>query len=156
MRMIFLRAAPTIVALLIGIVIGGQMGLFAGTRPPDLGVHQGRLKPAPSTPNCVNSQSTAGDSRIAPLAYTGDGKIALARLHALVAAMPAGKVIDFRGDYLYAEFTSKWLGFVDDVEFYLDEQARLIHVRSASRLGHGDHGVNRRRVEAIRTALGNN
>ncbi len=144
----------SVAALLIGFVIGGQVGLLSGKRPADLGVHEGRFKPAPPTPNCVHSQSTDGYSKIAPLAYTGDGKAALKRLHALVAALPAAKVIDFRADYIYAEFTSKWLGFTDDVEFYLDEQAGVIHVRSASRLGREDFGVNRQRVEAIRTALG--
>lgn len=131
------------------------MGLFSGKRPADLGVHEGRFKPAPPTPNCVNSQSTEGYSRIAPLAYSGDGKIALARLHALVAALPAARVIDFRSDYVYAEFRSQWLGFVDDVEFYLDEKAAVIHVRSASRLGRKDFGVNRQRIEAIRASFGN-
>ncbi|MCX7164956.1 MAG: DUF1499 domain-containing protein [Rhodocyclales bacterium] len=154
MRTVLRRAILTIVALLTGIVAGGQMGLFAGKRPADLGVHEGRLKPAPTTPNCVNSQSADGYSRIAPLTYAGDGKSAMARIHAIVEAMPAGKLIDFRGDYIYAEFTSKLLGFVDDVEFFLDEKAGVIHVRSASRLGHGDHGVNRQRVEAVRQALG--
>jgi len=143
----------TIAALLIGIVAGGQMGLFAGKRPTDLGVHEGRLKSAPPTPNCVNSQSAGGYAGIAPFGYSGDGKLALARLHALITAIPAGKVIEFRADYIYAEFTSKWLGFVDDVEFYLDEKAGVIHVRSASRLGRKDFGVNRQRVEEIRRAF---
>ena len=120
-----------------------------------MGVHQGRLKPAPPTPNCVNSQSTDGYSKIAPLVYTGDGKAVLKRLNALVAAMPGTKVIDFRADYIYAEFRSKWLGFVDDVEFHLDERAAVIQVRSASRLGRKDFGVNRQRIEAIRAAFGN-
>jgi len=153
MPIVLRRALLTIAALLIGLVAGGQMGLFTGSRPTDLGVHDGRLKPAPSTPNCANSQSTDGYSMIAPLAYSGDGKIALARLHALVATMPTAKVIEFRGDYVHAEFTSKWLGFVDDVEFQLDEKARVIHVRSASRLGRGDFGVNRHRVETIRAGF---
>ena len=130
------------------------MGLFSGRRPADLGVQEGRLKPAPPTPNCVNSQRGDGYSRIAPLAYAGDGKAALARLHALVAALPAARVIDFRSDYVYAEFSSKWLGFVDDVEFHLDEKAGVIHVRSASRLGRKDFGVNRQRIETIRAAFG--
>jgi len=144
-----------IAALLAGMIIGGQMGLFAGKQPADLGVHEGRLKAAPPTPNCVNSQSKGGYSAIAPFAYSGDGKLALARLHAIVAAMPAAKIIDSRPDYFYAEFASRWLGFVDDVEFYLDEKAAVIDVRSASRLGRKDFGVNRQRVEAIRAAFGN-
>lgn len=130
------------------------MGLFAGTRPTDLGVRDGRLKAAPVTPNCVNSQSTGGYSAIAPLAYDSDGKMALARLQALVAANPAAKIIESQPEYFHAEFRSKWLGFVDDVEFHLDQPARAIHVRSASRLGRGDYGVNRQRVEALRAAFG--
>ena len=130
------------------------MGLFAGSRPTGLGVHEGRLKLSPPTPNCVNSQSADGYSKIAPLAYAGDGRAALARLKALITTMPAARVVEFRADYLYAEFTSRWLGFVDDVEFYLDETAGVIHVRSASRVGRKDFGVNRERVEAIRQGLG--
>ncbi len=129
------------------------MGLFASGRPADIGVHDGRLKEAPPTPNCVNSQSTDGYSKIAPLSYAGDGRKALARLHQIVASLPAARVIDSRPDYVYAEFASRWMGFVDDVEFYLDEKAAVIHVRSASRLGRKDFGVNRERVEAIRTAF---
>ena len=155
-RKVLRGVLATLVALLAGIVIGGQMGLFAGTRPGDLGVHEGRLKAAPLTPNCVNSQSTGGYPAIAPFAYGGDGKPALVRLRAVVAAMPAAKIIDSRPDYFHAEFTSKWLGFVDDVEFHLDEKTRVIHVRSASRLGRKDFGVNRQRVEAIRAALDSN
>lgn len=154
MRAVLRRVVPAIVALLIGIVAGGQMGLFAGKRPTDLGVHEGRLKPAPPTPNCVNSQSAGAYSKIAPFGYTGDGKVALARLHAVIMAMPGARVVEVQAGYVYAEFTSRWLGFVDDVEFLLDENAAVIHVRSASRLGRKDFGVNRQRVEAIREAFG--
>ena len=145
---------PALVVVLAGLIAGGQMGLFAGSRPAGLGVHEGRLKPAPPTPNCVNSQSAEGYSKIAPLAYAGDGKAAMARLNALVASMPTARTVEVGSDYLYAEFTSKWLGFVDDVEFYLDEAAGVIHVRSASRLGRKDFGVNRNRVESIREMFG--
>ncbi len=55
--------------------------------------------------------------------------------------------------YLYAEFKSAGLGFVDDVEFALDKKANLIHVRSASRLGVRDFNVNRKRIESIRAQL---
>ena len=155
-RTVLRRLLLAIVALPFALVLGGQAGLLAGTRPADLGAHEGRLKPAPPTPNCVNSQSTGGYSKIAPFTYAGDGRKAMARLHAIVGAMPAVKIIDSRPDYVHAEFTSRWLGFVDDVEFYLDAKAAVIHVRSASRLGHGDHGVNRQRVEAIRAVLDGN
>ncbi len=130
------------------------MGLLSGRRPKNLGVHDGQLKPAPSSPNCVNSQSAKGYSKIAPIAYTGDGKVALARINALVAATPGAKIVESKANYLYAEFTTKLLGFVDDVEFFVDEMASVIHVRSASRLGHKDFGVNRKRIESIREAFG--
>lgn len=151
-RKILRRGAPAIGVLLIGLLAAGQSGVFEGRRPNDLGVRQGKLKAASPTPNSVNSQSADGYARIAPLNYLGDGKIAMVKLHGIVAAMPAARIVESRPDYLYAEFKSKWLGFVDDGEFYLDEQAGVIHVRSASRLGRGDFGVNRRRVEAIRAA----
>lgn len=154
LRTLARRILLPLAVVLAGVIAGGQMGLFAGSRPTGLGVHEGRLKPPPSTPNCVNSQSVDGYSKIAPLAYTGDGKAALARLIALIATLPTARVVEVRPDYLYAEFTSKWMGFVDDVEFYLDEKAGVIHVRSASRLGRKDFGVNRERVEGIRLAFG--
>ncbi len=138
---------------MFGRITGDQMRLFSGSRPTNLGVHDGQLKPAPSSPNCVNSQSANGISKIAPIAYAGDGKAALARLNALVAATPSAKIIDSRVNYLYAEFSTKLLGFVDDVEFYLDEKAGVIHARSASRLGYKDFGVNRKRIEWIRAAF---
>ena len=56
-------------------------------------------------------------------------------------------------DYLYAEYSSALFGFVDDVEFYFPPETHIIHVRSASRLGHSDLGVNRKRIEAIRARL---
>ena len=74
------------------------------------------------------------------------------RLKAIVDAMPRTRVIDSRGDYLYAEFSTPLMGFVDDVEFYCD--GKVIHVRSASRLGYSDLGVNCKRIEAIREAFG--
>lgn len=130
------------------------MGLLSGSRPQGLGVNNGQLKPAPNKPNCVNSQSQKGSSKIPPLAYTGGAKAALARLKAIVEAMSTAKVIEARSEYFYAEFTSSLMGFVDDVEFYVDEKASVIHVRSASRLGYRDFDVNRKRVEAIREAFG--
>ncbi len=129
------------------------MGLFAGTRPSGLGITEGRLKPAPPTPNCVSSQASGGYHAIAPLAYDGDGAAALARLRQIVTAMDRTRIVRDQPGYLYFEAASKMLGFVDDVEFYLDEKAGVIHVRSASRLGRKDFGVNRARIEAIRRRL---
>lgn len=140
-------------ALGLALLTGGQMGLFSGQRPADLGVTDGRLKPAPATPNCVSSQASGGYHAIAPLAYAGDGAAAFARLRAIVAGMARIRIVREESGYLHAEARSKLLGFVDDVEFHLDDTAAVIHVRSASRLGRKDFGVNRARIEAIRRRM---
>jgi len=131
------------------------MGLFSGTRPDNLGVHDGRLAPPKRTPNNVGSQADKNDTEhyIEPLRYSGDARQAWSALRRVIDAMPRVKVVKAEPNYLYAEFTSKLMGFVDDTEFYLDEKAGVIQVRSASRLGHGDHGVNRERIETIRARL---
>ena len=132
------------------------MGIFSGTRPDNLGVHDGRLAPPKRTPNNVNSQiDKNADARhyIEPLRYPGDARQAWAALRRIVEAMPRVHMVKAEPDYIYAEFTSKLMGFVDDTEFYLDQKAGVIQVRSASRLGHGDRGVNRGRIEYIRAKL---
>lgn len=126
---------------------------FTGRRPMNLGVRDGKLAPVVAKPNNVSSQAPAADRAhaVAPLAFSGDPKAAMARLKAVVEGMPGAAVIESRPDYLYAEFSTPLMGFVDDVEFYND--GRAIQVRSASRLGYSDLGVNRKRVEAIRAAF---
>lgn len=129
------------------------MSLFAGKRPSNLGVQDGRLAPCPNTPNCVSSQSADTTHQIEPLAYKSTSAEAFAKLKQAIASQPRTKIITQSPNYLYAEFTSAIMGFVDDVEFYLDEGAKVIHVRSASRLGQSDLGVNRKRIETIRAKL---
>jgi uncharacterized protein (DUF1499 family) len=107
------------------------------------------LSPCPETPNCVSSQAKTKAQRVAPFACSGNCKDTLARLRDLVAAMPGAKVTAFTGNYLHAEFSSALLRFVDDLELLADRNAKVIHVRSASRLGSWDLGVNRRRVESL-------
>ncbi|PSR19412.1 DUF1499 domain-containing protein [filamentous cyanobacterium CCP3] len=124
---------------------------LAGDRPTNLGVKAGKLAPCPDSPNCVVSQGdTDAEHAIAPLSYSGDPAQAMAQLAAIVTAMPRTTIVESTDNYLYAEFASKLMGFVDDVEFYLDPAESVIQVRSASRLGKSDLGVNRQRIEAIR------
>ncbi|MCB1997074.1 MAG: DUF1499 domain-containing protein [Burkholderiaceae bacterium] len=153
--------ALTVAAALPALVLAaGQAGLLAGQMPEDLGVVDGRLKAPSRTPNSVSSQFALWPgsahrelAEVAPLPLRGDGPATLARLQRIVQAMPGGAVVTLRDDYLYARFTSRWLGFVDDTEFWVDPQAQVVQVRSASRVGRRDFGVNRARVEAIRAAL---
>ncbi|NER33355.1 MAG: DUF1499 domain-containing protein [Oscillatoria sp. SIO1A7] len=124
---------------------------FSGKRPANLGVKDGKLQPCPGSPNCVSSQSTDKEHKIEPLQYNSAPAEAFAKLKAVIEKTDNAKIISEKDNYLYAEFTSALMGFVDDVEFYIDEAAGLIQVRSASRLGQSDLGANRTRIETIRT-----
>ncbi len=126
---------------------------FSGTRPNNLGLQNGALAACPDSPNCVNSFSTDAEHKIDPIRYTSAPEKAFADLKQTIQSMPRTKIVTESENYLYAEFASSLMGFVDDVEFYLDKTAGVIHVRSAARLGKSDLGVNRQRVEAIRAAL---
>jgi uncharacterized protein (DUF1499 family) len=134
---------------------GGQpMGLFSGKRPDTLGFANGKFALPSWKPNCVSSTVDKGDSHyIAPLAFTGEPAAAWNKLVAAVKAQARATVISEKDGYLYAEFKSAGMGFVDDVEFALDPKAGVIHARSASRLGVRDFDVNRKRVEVIRAAF---
>lgn len=121
---------------------------FSGTRPNNLGVKDGKLAACPGTPNCVNSQSDGDKEKIEPLPA-----VSMAEIKGVVEGMERTTIIEQTDNYLYAEFKSKLMGYVDDVEFYRDSGANVVHVRSASRLGKSDLGVNRKRVEEIRSKL---
>ena len=135
-----------------GVVTLALFGLFA-RRPAKLGVHDGRLAPCPDSPNCVCTGAADAAHRVEPFAYAGTAEEAMARLRAALATLPRTRVVAETPDYLHAECTSLLFRFVDDVEFLLDRAARVIHCRSAARVGHSDLGVNRRRVEALRQAF---
>jgi uncharacterized protein (DUF1499 family) len=90
---------------------------------------------------------------IAPLAPRGDASATMAALRRVIEAMDGARIVEARDDYLRATFQTRWMGFVDDAEFWFDPAARVVQVRSASRVGRGDMGVNRARVESIRRRL---
>jgi uncharacterized protein (DUF1499 family) len=125
---------------------------FSGPRPTDLGVTDGQLKVCPSSPNCVSSQSRDAEHSIAAIATTTP-KATLDQIATLIEADASAQIITRADDYINAEYTSDLMGFVDDVEFWADAATGKIEVRSASRLGESDLGVNRKRIEAIRAAL---
>jgi uncharacterized protein (DUF1499 family) len=113
------------------------------------------LEPCPSSPNCVSSQAPESDHQhyIAPFRFSGNPAAAWQRLKAAVQAEKRVSVVVEQGNYLHVEMRSLMFRFVDDVEFSLAASADLIHVRSASRVGYSDFGVNRKRVERIRAAF---
>ena len=135
--------------LSLGILVAG----CTGPRPMNLGVHDGKLAPCPASPNCVSSQSTDKDHAVEPIRFSGTPAEAMADLKKVLSGMPRARIVTATDTYLHAEFTSALFRFVDDVEFWLDESARTIHLRSASRIGHSDLGVNRKRIEDLRLAM---
>lgn len=155
MKTLGLIATVIVVGLPAAALVAGQMNLLSGRRPQDLGERNGLLKPpAAAAWNSVSSQAARHPHTdyhdIAPLRYQGDGKAAFNRLATIVEATPGAKVVTSTPGYLYAEFKTPALKFVDDVEFLLDPAAGVIQMRSASRLGSRDFGANRERLEAIR------
>ena len=157
------RSLAAVLVLVLGAAAGLALHLatakgdtmFAGKRPEYLGVKDGRLARPKSTPNCVSSQADPADAEhyVAPIRFKGSAPEAIAAARKAVEDLPRATVIRHEGNYLYAEFKSKLMGFVDDVEFTYDEKAGLLHLRSASRLGRRDFGVNRARVEHLRARI---
>ncbi len=122
-------------------------------RRPVLGLVNGKLRPCPDTPNCVCSQCHQEDHALKPLEMPGTLEEIRERLMNVIASFSRAQLIEQEGSYLRYEFTTPWLRFVDDVEFLIDEQNGVVHVRSASRVGHSDLGQNRQRIEEIRKTL---
>ena len=132
-----------------------ENSIWFGGRPSTLGVKDGKLNGPKTTPNSVVSEGieSTHPAYVAPIAFTGDPRVALARLGNVLQSLPRVTIVKVEETYLHAEFRSKTLGYVDDFEARVDQAASVIHVRSASRVGHGDHGFNRARVEAVRTSF---
>ncbi len=114
------------------------------------GLEGGRLRPCPDRPNCVSTQDTDERHRIEPIRFEGPREEARERLLAVIGQMDRATLVRAGADYIHVEFRSAVFRFVDDVEFLIDETARLIHFRSASRAGYYDFKVNRKRMEDIR------
>ena len=157
MAKLFKRVCMGLAIFAAALVAAGQAGLFAGTPPTGLGVSNGRLAPPSQTPNSVSSQARfypehpqRDYASMEPLRFSGDATAAMRRLADLVGGFERARITARAGDYLRAEFDSRWMGFRDDVEFWVDRPAGVIHFRSSSRLGSEDLGVNRARMETIR------
>jgi len=125
--------------------------MFSWKRPANLGVRDGRLAPCRRSPNCVSSQADPSDREhyIAPIAFAGS----MQQLRKAIEALALATIVEEKGNYLYAEFRTPILRFVDDVELYYEKTSSLIQVRSASRLGRRDFRANRNRVEQLRALI---
>ena len=149
-----------VLAAIVLALVAAQFGLLSGQRPSDLGVKDGRLKLPSVTRNSVSSQAAQlpdhpqrAYASIDPLPFkAGDAGASLKALETVLGAMTGVTIVEQRADYLYAQAQTRWLKFVDDVEFWANPASGVIELRSASRLGREDFGVNRQRIEKIRAA----
>ena len=154
----------------VAVLLAARVGAFSGKAPANIGVRDNKLKPPAKTPNSVSSQADLwpdavqkDNARTGPIALVktsaeggaGGGKTTIAKIAAVINDLPGSQIVEQRDDYLYAQFTTPLMRFTDDVEFWFDPAANVIQVRSASRVGRKDFGVNRARVENIRARLGN-
>lgn len=153
-------ALYVVIGLLVSAAVLIQFGILGGNRPADIGVKNSRLKPPSPTRNSVSSQAALYPDHpqrdyadIKPLPMkNGSAARSLQALTAVLQSMPNITVVEKQPDYLHAEAETRWLKFVDDLEFWADPARGVIELRSASRLGREDFGVNRQRIESIRVA----
>lgn len=129
------------------------LGGCGGAPAPQLGLNDGHLLECPQSPNCVSSDSLDPDHRIEAFSLAAGAPSQWQAVQAAVSAMPRARITDAHADYIRLEFTSAILGFVDDVELHWRPAQGKMAVRSASRVGYSDLGVNRRRVEQMRALL---
>ncbi len=135
-------------------VLAGFIVFTVGCKSPNIGLVNNVLKPCPDSPNCVSSMAEDPSHHVAPFQYNGTAddakKNAKKKLISIIESTKRARVITSEENYIHAEFTSLIFRFVDDVEFYFDDHAPVIHVRSASQVGYSDFGANRKRIEKIR------
>jgi uncharacterized protein (DUF1499 family) len=131
------------------------MSLFSlpGKRPEHIGLQGSHLAPCPESPNCVCSDESRATHSIGPVVLAAPAATAWTAARKAVLALPRTYIVSERDDYLHAQCASALFGFIDDLELHLRAEQGIIAVRSASRLGYSDFGVNRRRVERVRAAL---
>lgn len=147
------RLTQQILYLLAILVLIMPLFSCSGTRPGNLGIKDGRLSVCPASPNCVSSDATDGAHAVAPFQLVVSPSDGWRALRVVLDGLPRTKIISATDDYLHAECSSAVFGFVDDLELHVRPAENLIAVRSASRLGHSDFGVNRKRVEQLRSLL---
>jgi len=118
--------------------------------PANIGIKDGRLNSCPDKPNCVSSESNDKLHHIEPFKYSTDFLTAKNAVIETIKSQERTVIVTDSGSYIHAEFKSKILRFTDDVEFLIDDKTKIINIRSASRVGYSDMGVNRKRVEILR------
>jgi uncharacterized protein (DUF1499 family) len=149
-----------VIVLVVILLLAAQFGLLSGKQPNNIGVTSEQLKPPSKTRNSVSSQAHLHADHvqlqyasIEPLPFKNNNAAnSMQVLVSVLKSTPGVTIVDAKPDYIYAHAKTKVLKFIDDMEFWVNPAKGVIDVRSASRLGREDFGVNRARVEAIRAA----
>jgi uncharacterized protein (DUF1499 family) len=145
------RSMPVFAIAAVSMMLFGRC---SGGPPSNIGLKNGKLSPCPKSPNCVSTQSDDRQHGIEALSFRGPRAQTMAAILAVVVKMQRTTIVTQREDYLHVEYRTR-MGFVDDVEFYLNESTQTVHFRSASRIGYSDLGVNRKRMEEFTTLYRN-
>ena len=136
-----------LIAIIIFVILS-----ISSRKQPELGLVNGQLRACPATPNCVCSEQLGNTAFIEPLIYSSTTEDAWRRVKQAIVDT-GGIILTEQGGYLHARYDTSLMRYIDDVELWMDESKLVIHIRSASRVGHSDMGVNRKRVSRIRTAF---
>jgi uncharacterized protein (DUF1499 family) len=149
----FIKIIVAIFFLVVALLIGRLVFLSLTSKAPTVELVNEKLRPCPSTPNCVSSEE-AGNAKydaknIEPFKFNSTAELAWSKLRAVIKST-GGEIRYYNQTYLWATYSTKIFRFVDDMEFRMVAEENIIHVRSGSRVGHSDLGVNSKNVENVR------
>lgn len=137
-----------IVLIILGIIVC-LMFIKNNTMPRNLGVNNGKLAKMPSSPNAVSSQAKTEEKQVAPLSYIEDKSKSKLKIESIIGEYQSAEIITNTENYIHVVFSTSKMRFKDDVEFYFDDENKVVHYRSASRIGYSDMGMNRARYDEL-------
>ena len=143
------RMIQIAIVLALFALVGLKVLSAVAKRPDDLGVHNGKLTACPPSPSCVCSQCDIDVHQMDPWNYQGTANDAITAVQSVLNSYPRTSLIETEPRYVRAESKSLVFGFVDDLEFFIDDVEQKVHFRSASRVGKSDFGVNRSRMQKL-------
>jgi len=138
---------PAIILLILITVV--YMVIANNIIPKNIGVKDGSLSKMPNSPNAVSSTTTDESKYVEPLKYLNDFKYSKEVIVKIINEYPRAEIITNDDKYIHAVFTTPTMKFNDDVEFYFDDENKVIQFRSASRIGYSDNGLNRERYNEL-------
>jgi uncharacterized protein (DUF1499 family) len=152
-KRVMITSLTVLMVLMMSAILGSRWYSAEYSRPHSIGLVKDRLTECSQSPNCVSSQTTQNAKRIAPINTNETPELAWLMLRAVVGNMSQAKLITEDERYRHYQFTSPLMGFIDDIELLFDHTNKLIHVKSASRVGKSDIGANRNRVALLSERL---